>query len=254
MTVPRDPDPPTVCPVCSGTGFVVEARDGESGARRCVCRLKDRDRRRWDQVQIPPRYQHCLLEEFATGNNPSLERARRVAVEVIDRYPVDQRGLLFMGPCGVGKTHLATAVLQELVLRKGAFGLFAEFCSLLRRIQDTYDRRSQTPSWVVLQPALDAEVLLLDDLGATRTTPWVLDTLGLILNERYNNQRMTLITTNRPPISSPSEESLEDRIGARLASRLSEMCFKVEMEGEDFRRQIRAADHHLKPGGPPGRL
>lgn len=240
MTAP----PSGACPLCGGTGFVVDPGPEGRGARRCACRLQGQDRLRWEQAQVPPRYQHCQLLNFSLLN-PSLERACRVAAEVIERFPAEQHGLLFMGPCGVGKTHLATAVLQELVLRKGATGKFAEFCSLLRRIQDTYDRRSQTPSWQVLQPALETEVLLLDDLGATRTTPWVLDTLGLIINERYNNQRLTLITTNRPPAATLDEESLEDRIGSRLTSRLAEMCFKIEMEGKDFRRFVRAADHHL---------
>jgi len=228
------------CPRCGGTGFVIVVREGLEAARPCDCRRSRQDELRRRLASIPRRYRHCTLEGFFS-RNPSHERALALARRVVQEFPGGRYGLLFTGPCGVGKTHLAAAVLRELVETRGARGLFTEFGRLLRRLQDTYDRGSETPSREVIDPVLLADVLVLDDLGATRTTPWVIETLGLILGERYDQDRLTLITTNLPLEAPPGEETLADRIGDRLASRLVEMCWVVPMEGEDFRRRVKSA-------------
>jgi DNA replication protein DnaC len=98
-----------------------------------------------------------------------------------------------------------------------------------------------------LRPVFEAEVLVLDELGAQKPTDWVWDTVALILNTRYNDKRTTVITTNYPdlpPASTSSttaqraarEETLGDRIGERMRSRLAEMCVRIEMNGADFRQ------------------
>jgi DNA replication protein DnaC len=161
-------------------------------------------------------------------------------------------GLLFMGPCGVGKTHLAVAILRAL-LEKGVECLFCDFRELLKTIQDSYNPVVQTTEMQVLAPVLDTEVLLLDDLGASKPSAWVLDTVGHILNTRYNGKRVTLITTNyldapaaRGPSSSLArDDSLTDRIGERMRSRLHEMCRTVELRAPDFRQVIRRAEYRF---------
>jgi DNA replication protein DnaC len=100
-------------------------------------------------------------------------------------------------------------------------------------------------------PVFDAEVLVIDELGAAKPTDWVWDTVAHILNTRYNDKRTTIITTNyadQPPGGvgnaanrAMREESLGDRIGERMRSRLAEMCVSVEMRGEDFRRKVKQA-------------
>jgi DNA replication protein DnaC len=104
----------------------------------------------------------------------------------------------------------------------------------------------------ILRPVFDAEVLVLDELGAAKPTDWVWDTVAHILNTRYNDRRTTIITTNYPnqgPLGTVGgdvagrlrEETLGDRIGERMRSRLQEMCVVVEMQGEDFRQKVKRA-------------
>ncbi len=156
----------------------------------------------------------------------------------MDEYPAVDRGLLFTGPVGVGKTHLATAILHEL-MGKGIKCLFYEFGALLKEIQNSYNPVWQVSELKVLAPVYETEVLVLDELGAVKSTDWVRDTMMQIIGTRYNNRRLTIFTTNYLDARRHSlDEILEDRIGVRLRSRLYEMCKTVVIEGEDYRRRL----------------
>jgi DNA replication protein DnaC len=152
-----------------------------------------------------------------------------------------------MGPCGVGKTHLAVAALKALGAR-GHDGLFYDYRDLLKKIQASYNAESQTTELEVLEPVLKAEVLLLDDLGASKPSAWALETVGYILNARYNEKRVTLVTTNYLDAARSSEsgrpvareDTLADRIGQRIRSRLYEMCRTIEIVAADWRMKVRA--------------
>jgi DNA replication protein DnaC len=174
----------------------------------------------------------------------SLDGAKVLAQNFVEAYPEAPYGLLFVGPAGVGKTHLATGVLRELIEKRGVVGRFADYRDLLRAIQDSYNPVSQTSELQILRPVLDAEVLLLDELGTRRPSNWVLDTVTHLLNDRYSTQKLTLITTNYPdePMPWSNDHTLTDRVGAYARSRLYEMCREVRMEGEDFRRH-KSASH-----------
>jgi DNA replication protein DnaC len=141
-----------------------------------------------------------------------------------------------MGTVGVGKTHLAVSILKGLSER-GFACRFYEFGALLKEIQDSYNSQTQASELKVLSPVFDAEILVLDEIGASKPTEWVRDTMAHIINTRYNDKKLTIFTTNYlDDKRAERDETLEDRIGVRLRSRLFEMCKTVSMSGEDFRK------------------
>jgi DNA replication protein DnaC len=171
-------------------------------------------------------------------SDPSLVKALRLATQFAMEYPAVDRGLLFVGSVGVGKTHLAVSILKGL-FERGFSCLFYEFGSLLKENQDSYNNNKKTSELAVLDPVLNAEVLVLDELGASKPTDWVKDTMAHIINTRYNEQKATIFTTNYPDErQNDREETLEDRIGVRLRSRLFEMCKTIEVNGQDYRRKF----------------
>ena len=245
------------CPECGGTGWKPIEIDGIRRVERCRCNEAKVTERLLEQASIPRRYQHCCFENFdirknrETGQaNPTLSRAKIYAQGFVNEYPTDF-GLLFVGPTGVGKTHLAVAVLRELIDRKSVECLFYDFRELLKAIQGTWNSVSKTSEIQLLQAVLDAEVLLLDEMSAVAPTDWVKDTLHYIVNSRYNQKRVTLITTTIPrgtkrgardAVKDPSgfsitnlDPSLES-LGPTLVSRLYEMCKMVEMQSDDYRK------------------
>ena len=221
-----------VCTECFGTGTKL---DPVKGAMVCPCRRPDRSKRLLAAARIPRRYVDCSFATFKCAPSTSQDNAKLAAQRLVEEFPVD-RGLLFMGPAGVGKTHLAVAIIKGLTDR-GFAGIFCEFGSLLKEIQDSYNPVSKSSELKVLSPIYQTDVLVLDELGATIPTDWVRDTMYQIINKRYNDKKLTIFTTNYSDARrSDKEQVLEDRIGTRLRSRLYEMCSKVAMDGGDYRR------------------
>ena len=244
-----------VCPVCGGTGWKFGADDRR--VSRCDCRLKQKSEALLAAARIPKRYEHCELSNFEfEGPHRYLASARMAACKFVEEYPLENSGLLLIGSIGVGKTHLAAGIIKELILSKGIACLFYDYRELLKEIQNSYNHSVKATELEVLRPVFETEVLVLDELGAVKPTEWVWDTVSLILNTRYNNNRTTIITTNYPDdpareTSGSSEsaraqrsargETLGDRIGERMRSRLHEMCRIIRMEGADFRQTFKSA-------------
>ena len=226
------------CPECDGTGWTTVSDDPGSAVRRCSCYAHQDAERRLDTTLIPPRYRGVELTNFYlySGIDGSLGEAKLIAEKFVAAFPDVEAGLLFEGSSGVGKTHLAVAVLRELVTSHGVTGRFVDYRDLLRSIQDSYNPVSESSELEILRPVLDADVLLLDELGTRRPTDWVRDTVTQILNDRYKRERVTLITTNYgDDDADASVPTLAERIGPYARSRLYEMCRKVTMRGQDFR-------------------
>jgi DNA replication protein DnaC len=224
------------CADCGGTGW--ELVEG-NGVKQCRCKSLARTETLLSTARIPKRFEHCSLDNFEPVCI-SVGRAQMNTRKFVEEYPLVDVGLLFLGRCGVGKTHLAVSALKELI-RKGIPGLFYDFRDLLKEIQDSYNPRTSTSELSILAQVFDAEVLVLDELGASKPTAWVQETITHIINKRYNDKKVTIFTSNYldMPIGSAYDESLSDRVGVRLRSRLHEMCRLVPMEGDDYREMLR---------------
>jgi DNA replication protein DnaC len=228
------------CPECGGEGYVVETRQGAQVAVPCKCRVPDRATRTVERACIPGRYRNRYTFDTYRPANESQNEALMLARRYAEEYPAlpeTANGILFLGPCGVGKTHLAVSILQEIVVRKAMPALFVDLNDLYREIRASYGRTtSEETEYDILAPLQDAPLLLIDELGCV-ASPWAQDTLHYLVSQRYNEQRPTLLTTNYLDAPPPGEVSLEDRIGTRTRSRLSEMCRTVFMDGPDHRRR-----------------
>ncbi|MDH4066326.1 MAG: ATP-binding protein [Acidobacteriota bacterium] len=207
---------------------------------------------------IPERYCGCTLDNFKIERPERAEQEQLFAArEQCWRYvesflALDGRfgssGLLFVGNPGVGKTHLAVAVLKELVTRYHVHGRFEDFTALIHRIQATFEPGTVDSKHAILRRVTDAELLVLDDLGAQKLSDWVTEILYLVINTRYNRKLPTIFTTNlrleaprdldHVPVAA-AEEPLAWRIPARLLSRLYEMATPVAIVSADFRRSYK---------------
>lgn len=206
-------------------------------------------------LRIPPRYRHCTIANYDVTGDPALlasfEKTTTFASGFPHRGESAGLGLLFAGGNGIGKTHLAVAVLRELAESKGIRGAFWDFNELMREIRASYDPEVRMTETQVLDPIIRTDLLVLDDLGAWKMTDWMNDTLFHILNQRYLHQRPSIITTNfedrdpdeirdrdaRGVSALEQREYLVERIGNRLRSRLMEMCVVIRMRGTDHRAQ-----------------
>ncbi|MBN1273590.1 MAG: ATP-binding protein [Candidatus Aminicenantes bacterium] len=244
-----------VCSKCQGTGWVLVKEKEHTVARRCDCFKTGRAQALLEGANIPPRYRECTLENFEIHND-SHKVAMKLSKKWVHDFPVLKWGILFLGPCGVGKTHLAVAIIHELIRGKNVPCYFYDFRTLIRDIQQTYGAETAKTEAELLNPIFQSQVLVLDELGAKRTSDWVEETVFYIINNRYNNKKLTIFTSNYIDRGEEEEDkkfdhfrkeepSLVDRIGIRLRSRLFEMCKVVSLEGEDYRRKVKQAGYRL---------
>ena len=184
--------------------------------------------------------------ELATykPDTDSQRDALRLAKKFVESFPVEQKGLVFFGPPGVGKTHLAIGLLKAVIRDKGARGYFFQTTELLRLVRETYNRWVEETEMDVLRPVLEADVLVLDDLGVEKTSEWVQETLGLVINTRYNARRATIVTSNLRRSDRQHRHELVH--GAARRPHAVAPARNVRVGGSAGRRHSRCRAHHQR--------
>jgi DNA replication protein DnaC len=193
----------------------------------CRCKLAEREQRQAAellQMSNLAAFQDKTFETFDTEMR-GVKRAFHRAVEFAQR---PSGWLVLFGNYGVGKTHLASAIANEL-LKQHYRVLFAVVPDLLDHLRSTFGPSSEIQYDQRFEMIRDAAVLILDDLGTENTTPWAREKLFQIINHRYNGRLPTVITSNRRP------EEIEPRIFSRMSDR--SICDEfIIMDGDDYRR------------------
>lgn len=216
----------------------------------CPCR---RHRRRLTQVtrlfkqaEIPDRFRWKFRSDFSAfapdGHTPIVvEQKAKKALDLVswvvgsDEEP--QRGFLFHGTPGTGKTLLGSIILNELILHRARAGRFLNLSrKYFQKLRDTYSQDSEHygRTWQIVDELCKIPYLVLDDFGVQRGTDWETEMLYDLVDARYGEQRFTMVTTNQ------TLDEIRELSGGRIFSRLTEMCYSVQMNGTDYRQYLRS--------------
>ncbi len=224
------------CPfeLCDGSGFLYDEETNTAYDCRCRPQRVARAKARSLSAVIPRRYRDVSFDRPpVTEIDAAIVAAtRRYASTVEDQLDAG-RGLWFMGPPGTGKTTLAMLVSQS-ALKAGRSVAIYSLPRLLNEIRDTH--RAERSHVDLLDRLTEVDLLHIDDVGAERTTDWVLEELYSIVNGRYEDERSMVITTNIL-----DREALCEQISARTVSRLTEMCDELPLLGDDHRMDLSTA-------------
>ncbi len=253
------PDQPP-CPLCEGTGRVVGWREKIRVVGRCRCQLIPDRLARFNRAGLPARHASSTLTTFALGMGRS-EGATKAYTE-IDRWKTRFEraqqeegtwpGLVLHGAVGRGKTHLLVGLVRWMILDLGVEARFVEFSRLLANLREGFDRGLSDRN--MLNELVSVPVLAIDELGKGRLTDWELSVVDELISRRYDAMACTLGTTNYAPgipagrgLPNLAEgarvtQSLGDRVGDRVYSRLRDMAEFIEVGGLDYRLLKTGAD------------
>ena len=217
------------CPKCQGYGFILSDLE----ATPCGCRKHQLVAQRLTQARIPRKFLNKTLDSFRARDKIRKE-VLKAARDYVKGFHLreEMKGLLIIGVVGSGKSHIAIAILKEII-KKGYVGLYFNVPELLQKIRETYSSQSDEGEAGILDMVSETDLLVLDDLGADAASGWVRDRLYLLINRRYETNKPTIITT------SFDLEELKTQLGQRIVSRLCEMCSEFEdLPPKDYRMEL----------------
>ncbi|MEJ7785452.1 MAG: ATP-binding protein [Solirubrobacteraceae bacterium] len=215
--------------ICDGSGFVVDEATRTAAPCRCRAQIISRRKARSLSAVVPRRYKDVSFDRNPVAQMPEIVvRPIRAYIRALEQNLRDGRGLWLFGNVGTGKTTLAMLVAKA-ALEAGHSVAIYSMPRLLNEIRRTYDEGSDSSYIQLLDRLAEVDLLHIDDVGAEKSSAWVLEQLYAIVNARYEAERSMTITTNL------DLEALIEQIGHRTVSRLKEMCEAIPLDGRDHR-------------------
>lgn len=232
---PKPASRPCACgtvidPIKTAMGWWLPAQCLECEGKEIIKREKEETAKKFGEskarLDLPPRFEKATFETFKEDLQPL---AYKTAREYADTYREGKttKGLYLFGHAGSGKTHLASAIGNQLMLQEGV--RFASAPEILLNIKKTFNNQNPQSDSTLLDRLSRTRLLIIDDLGSEKPTEWVQETLFVLIDRRYTHYRPTIITSNL------SLDELKDRLGYRIASRIAEMSEVVELRASDYR-------------------
>ncbi|GEC88616.1 MULTISPECIES: ATP-binding protein [Brevibacillus] len=224
---------------CDGSGWTLflDEENGVCRRKECKCLIQENEQRRLDKLfkiaRIPAKYLDKRLENYEAAPGSEQHTAWRMAKRYVERFQElrseEKNGLFMFGNPGTGKSHLSYAILQEM-MRQGVAGICATVPDLMESLRPGGDESQDTKK--MLEALKTMDLLILDDLGACKSTPWVTERVYIILNARASNNLPTIITSNE------DLDTLESLPGwDRIVSRILGMTHVVPVHGDDYRKK-----------------
>lgn len=235
------------CERCGGYGVITLEQDGVLRSGRCRCqKLPDRTQL-FNLAKIPARHGKNTIASFDHLKSGTGTQALAKAHKWMNNFSKKQeeKGFVFSGPVGTGKTHLLVGVIKNLIFEHGYRVRFVEFSRLLSSLRDGYSKGLSDSQ--LLDELVEVPVLAIDELGKGRVSDWELTIIDELISRRYNAMKPIIGTTNyswkqAQGVSVPNlatmrygDVALGDRVGERVFSRLQQMCLCTEIQGKDYR-------------------
>lgn len=217
--------------LCEGNGFILRD-DGDAVPCDCRDSLIGRGVSRGMGTGIPKKFQGVSFDRKPICDlDPFVLRPVRAFVSRIEENVRAGRGIWFMGDVGTGKTSLAMLVSRAAEQAGRSVAIYP-VTRLLAEVKDTYDRETGPSYMSLFNKLTSVDLLHLDDLGAEKRTDWVLEQFYSIINERWQDERSIVVTTN-----TTNMDELRKEIGTRTVSRLVEICGDriIQLMGPDLR-------------------
>lgn len=228
------------CKKCNGMKWIIDKKTGKAFPCNCQKITKKID------LSLPVRFNKCTFEGFQTYKQQSLFQAKKIAEDFAKKFPAVEYGLIFVGPNGVGKTHLACAILNKIFKEKSIKGSFLDYSNLNFQLKDSFSGYEEESTNSLIETFIDVPLLVIDDLGSIKSSSWFLDMVYEIINQRYLKNKLMILTSAYQISEETQKDNLYSRIGDALVSRILEICKVVEIQGKDHRKEVFQAGYKNK--------
>jgi len=237
---PLLPCPRCVIPGCRCGGqepyyYIDNGKIQDCSCREARMRI-EKIKKIYNRSGIDRKFQWKFLGDFDASRNRLGNEAKNAAYEIVRNFPDVRKGLFLWGNPGTGKTLLSSIMLTEIIARHAVEGRFVKISrNFFNRLKATFHEASETygQSSQIEKEVQEVDILVIDDFGVQRDSPWEQETLYNLVDARYEAEKFTVFTSNLNPL-----KAFKDLSEGRILSRIKEMCHILELSGEDFRNSL----------------